>query len=269
MTTSSITTARDASSTIGRSLQSLNFVDERIVVVDSASTDLTAQIAEQCGARVLTLPWRGYGQQKNAAADVARGQWLLYIDADEEVTPALARAISKALASNTANDSHRSIYWLRIVTIFLGRPLKHLYGHNPRLMRKNAARWTPANVHEQVVRLNTNNSPPVKLGDPDTVLITEPLIHYSHHTIRSYLDKMHRYTALDAEYMARGGRHRSGRRVQPRWWLPYYLAARQLFKLLFYRRGILDGYAGVIWCLLSAYYEWEMGKKYKKMTKPQ
>lgn len=268
MTISAITIAKDASLTIGRTMRSLAFADERIVVVDAASTDRTADIAEQCGARVLALPWRGYGRQKNAAAEVARGQWLLYIDADEEVTPALSRAIRSAIANHVGNSNHSNIYWLRIITIFLGQPLKHLYGHNPRLFRKRTARWTDADVHEQVVRINEKRQSPIHLGDPDTGLITQPLIHHSHASIRSYLKKMHHYSSLDAKYMVYTGRHRSGRRVQPRWWLPYYLAARQLVKLLFYRRGIFDGWAGCVWCILSAYYEWEMGQKYRNILEP-
>lgn len=276
MKLTAVTTAKHAAVTIVRTLQSLSFADERIVVVDTASTDGTAEIAERAGARVIRLPWRGFGQQKNAALKYASGEWVLFIDADEEVTPTLAKTIIQT--TNYKLQTTCSIYWLRIVTVFLGRPLRHLYGHNPRLFRKDAARWTDEPVHEQVVRTSpgqpqTTNYPPsrrtrriggqtVKLGDPDTGLITEPLIHHSHNTVSTYLGKMHRYTSLEASAMQRTGRHRSGRKAAPYWWLPPYLAVRQLFKLLFYRRGILDGYAGVMWCILSAYYEWELGLKY-------
>jgi hypothetical protein len=73
---------------------------------------------------------------------------------------------------------------------------------------------------------------------------------------------MHRYTTLDAEEMVQTGKHRSGRPIRPSWLLPWRLSLRQFVKLYFYRRGLLDGYAGFIWCVLSGYYEWEMGKKY-------
>lgn len=269
---SAIVTTHNSENTITRCLKSLSFAGETIVV-DSGSTDRTLQLAH-LQATIIRQPWLGYGPQKNAGAKHARGDWLLFVDADEVVTPALAEEIIKTTTYQLPTT--HSIYWLRIITVFLGKPLPHLYGHNPRLFRKNAARWTAAEVHEQIIRSSpalrktaSGQRPPVKLGDPDTGLLTTPLIHNSHATIRSYLHKMHQYTTLDARQMARTGRHRSGRPVAPTPWLPHHLAAKQFIKLLLYRRGLLDGYAGMTWCLLSAYYEWEMGRKYLKMTKPQ
>ena len=105
----------------------------------------------------------------------------------------------------------------------------------------------------------------MKLGDNKSAQLTEPLWHYSHATIRSYLDKMHRYTTLDAEQMVQTGKHRSGRPVEPEAHLPWELAARQFVKMYVYKKGFLDGSAGLIWCALSAYYEWEMGYKYIRL----
>lgn len=272
MKLTTITTAKNAAATIDRTLRSLAFADERIVIVDEASTDLTKAKAKQLGARVLISPWRGFGQQKNVALEQARGDWVLFIDADEVVPPLLAKELLRVVQTDPLRPNPYHLFWLRIVTVFLGQPLKHLFGHNPRLFRRGSARWTNTAVHEQIVRtsaapLQTTNYQlqTVKLGDPDTGLITAPIVHYSHATIRAYIDKMHRYTDLDAAYMRRTGRHRSGRAYRPVWWLPPYLAARQLVKLLCYRRGILDGYAGVVWCVLSANYEWEMASKYRQL----
>jgi len=113
---------------------------------------------------------------------------------------------------------------------------------------------------------NSNNI--IRLGDDISGLITEPLLHHSHRTIRSYLNKMHHYTTLDAQQMSRSGRHRSGKTVSPKILLPPLLSAKQLIKLMFYRRGILDGIAGVTWCILSAYYEFEMAVKYIRLSNP-
>lgn len=272
MNLTAVTTAKHAASTIVRTVQSLSFADERLAIVDTASSDRTAALAESQGARVIRQPWLGFGPQKNAALAAARGEWVLFIDADEEVSPALAKEIIRVTQNYNIQPTTYDLYWLRVVTVFLGRPLRHLYGHNPRLFRRGAARWTDDPVHEQVIRttaaqLHTTyyKLQTVRFGDPDTGLISEPLIHHSHNTVGSYLGKMHRYTSLEASAMQRTGRHRSGRKAAPYWWLPPYLAARQLFKLLFYRRGILDGYAGVLWCVLSAYYEWELGRKYRAL----
>ena len=199
-------------------------------------------------------PWPGYGQQKNFGRAKASGEWLWFIDADEVGTDTLRDQILQAIASPT-----KDFYWLRIVTVFLGRPLWHLYGHNPRLMRKTSGHWTDAKVHEQV---ETNMGQQLALGDDNSTILEAPLMHHSHPTVKSYLQKMHRYTTLDAEEIARTGHHRSGRHIRPSYTMPLWLAVRQFVKLFIYRGGVLDGWPGWVWCGLSAYYELEMGHKY-------
>jgi glycosyltransferase involved in cell wall biosynthesis len=253
---SAVIITKNAELTIGRTIHSVRFADE-IVVIDSGSTDGTQQKAQQLGARVIEHAWEGYGPQKNFGMTQAAGEWLLFIDDDEEVTPELQHRIEAEL-KNPGKD----FYWLRIVTVFLGQPLYHLYGHNPRLFKRAVGQWTNDLVHEQV---QTMQGKRIHLGDTESKIIPESLLHYSHDTVASYLEKMHHYTTLDAEQMAKTGRHRSGRLVTHSWTLPPILFMRQLLKLLFYRRGILDGYAGWMWCLLSAYYEWEMARKFLKL----
>lgn len=253
---SAIVITRNAESTISRCLASLSFADD-MIVVDSGSTDHTINLACQLGAKVFSRQWSGYGDQKNYGSQQAPGPWLLFVDADEQVPPALAKAISSLLhSSSPAHD----FYWLRIVTVFRHRPLVHLYGRNLRLFKKDAGHWDSSPVHEQVV---TNNGHPLRLGHNKSGTISLPLIHYSHSTVHSYLQKMHHYTSLDAARMVKTGLHRSGRRYTLSLFLPYHLAARQLIKMLFYRRGILDGFNGILWSLLSSYYEYEMANKYR------
>lgn len=248
---------------ITRAIQSVQFADE-VIVVDAESTDRTVEIAKSLGAKTLVRPWPGYGRQRNYSASQAAGEWLLVIDADEEVTPALAREIESIIHSEQSDGirglgSRKDFYWLRIVTIFLGKPLTHLFGHNLRLFKKSAGRWTDQAVHEQI---KTAAGQPITLGDSAAGLLIQPLLHYSHPTVASYRKRMNRYTTLDADEMLKHDRHRSGRSVKPAWWLPAYLAARQFLKMYFYKRGFLDGYAGLIWCALSSQYEYGMAKKY-------
>jgi glycosyltransferase involved in cell wall biosynthesis len=254
MKLSAIITAKNEEAVIKRCLTSVDFADETIIIIDSNSTDNTAQLATKHGATVYSNPWPGFGAQKNFGLNKAQGEWLLFIDADEEITPELKKEII-----STINNPVKDFYWLRIVTVFLKKPLAHLYGHNPRLFKKEAGSWTNAKVHEQV---ELNNKKILKLGDQNSEVITPSLLHHSHSTIKSYLNKMHTYTTLDAEQMNRTNQHRSGKPVTKNPLLPFYLSFKQFIKLCFYRRGILDGYAGFIWCILSAYYEYEMAKKY-------
>lgn len=253
MSLTAVIITKNEAGNIQRCLSSLSFAAEQIVV-DAGSTDNTAQLAAQLGARVFVKPWTGYGPQKNFGLKQANNEWLLFIDADEEITPELAKEIIA-----TINHPARDLYWLRIITIFLGRPLSHLSGHNLRLFKKDRGLWTDDAVHEQV---KNKHGQIIKLGDQRSFILTAPLLHHSHPTIASHLKKIHRYTTLDAKQMQRTSRHRSGQSVKPSFFLPYRLALKQFVKLYFYRRGCLDGRAGFIWCLLSSYYEFEMAKKY-------
>lgn len=250
---SAIILTKNNQATLAATLKSLAFADER-VVIDSGSTDNTISIAVELGARVVPHPWAGYGAQKNFGATQAKGDWLLFIDADEEVTVELREAIQTAVST-----AGHSFFWLRIVTVFLGQPLRTLYGHNLRLFRKNAGHWTTDFVHEQV---QTNDGARLKLGDQRSMLLSGILLHHSHDTLHSYLTKMQQYTSLEAQEMHQTDRHRSGRPVTHSWLLPWRLSLRQLIKLLLYRHGWKDGWAGIVWCFVSAYYEWQLGYKY-------
>jgi len=249
---------------IARAIQSASFSDD-IIVVDAQSTDQTATIARRLGARVISRPWSGYGVQKNFGAEQAQTTWLLYLDADEEIPPALANEIK-----TVTNQPTVDFYWLKITTVFLNKPLTHLGGHNLRLFKKSAGRWNQSHVHEQVQRYPdhalSNDFKLVRLDDSFSRLLQHSLLHHSHPNLASYLTKMHHYTSLDAKQITITQRHRSGRSIRPVWWLPYHLAFRQLVKLLIYRRGLLDGWPGIVWCILSSYYEWEMGQKYLAQT---
>lgn len=250
---SAIIITKNEEDNIERCVKSVQFADE-VIVVDAESNDRTVEIATSLGARTFVRPWPGYGSQKNFGAAQAAGEWLLFIDADEEVPSQLATEIRRTIENPT-----KDFYWLKIVTVFLGRQMKHIYGHNPRLFRKSAGSWTGYQVHEQV---QTNAGENIVLGDDRSTLLKNALLHHSHKTIASYLRRMADYTSLDAQQMAKHNRHRSGRSVRPTWWLPHYLAVRQFVKLYVYKKGALDGYAGLMWSLLSAYYEWTMAKKY-------
>lgn len=250
---SAIILTKNNADTVPATLKSLAFADERLVI-DSGSTDSTLPLAVELGAKVIPHHWEGYGAQKNFGAAQAQGEWVLFIDADEEVTVELREAIQQA----TRNAAH-DFFWLRIVTVFLHKPLRTLYGHNLRLFRKNAGQWTRDFVHEQVKK---NDGTRLKLGDHQAEVLAGILLHHSHDTLQSYLQKMHHYTALEANEMRHTNRHRSGRPVTHSWLLPWRLSFRQLIKLLLYRHGWRDGWAGIVWCFVSAYYEWQLGYKY-------
>src|SRR5256885_12359811 len=103
-----------------RTLASVRWADE-ILVVDSGSTDRTCEIAKEYGARVISEPWRGYTAQKNYALELCTKDWILSLDADEEVSPELADEIRGVLAGHGSFDG----YAMPRKNLFLGRWIRH------------------------------------------------------------------------------------------------------------------------------------------------
>ena len=137
---------RNEAANLPRTLASVSWAQE-IVVVDSGSTDATLEIARGAGARVFEEPWTGFGAQKNSAIDKTRGDWILSLDADEEVSPELAREIQALLAGEPGFSAYR----IPRLNHFLGRALRHGgYWPDPkmRLFRRGAARFEERPVHE-------------------------------------------------------------------------------------------------------------------------
>jgi len=183
---------RDEAARIRRCLDSVRWADE-IVVVDQHSRDATAAICREYGARVIEREMAaGFGEQKNFAIAQATRPWILSLDADEEVTPALRRAIEAAVASPGACEGFR----MPRLTSYLGRFIRHC-GWYPspvlRLVRRGRARFTDALVHEEVVV----DGP---VGD-----LREDLLHHSYDALTDHVRKLLVYTAYDARMLRRCG----------------------------------------------------------------
>ena len=207
-------------------LRSLAFADE-IVVVDSGSDDATRDVARQHGALVIEEAWRGFGPQKRFAVSQARHDWVLCIDADEEVSPALAEAIAAACArpEHTAYRMPRS-------NRFMGRYLRHGEGFpdwSLRLFDRRHAQWSDDVVHEKVVSDGAVGRLPERAV----------LMHHSAESLASYLDKQNRYTSLQAEALYRVGARATA-------WHLLLSPALRFIKFYFVRLGFLDGLPGLV-----------------------
>lgn len=215
---------RDAAALLADCLASAPFAGE-IVVVDSGSRDDTVEIARRFRARVVDHPFAGFGAQKNFAVAAAAHDWVLCLDADERVTPELARSIVVALAAPAA-----VAYAMARRNRFLGRWLAHGEGYpdwNVRLFDRRRARWSEDAVHEHVV------------ADGAVVRLEGDLLHASAESIDAYLAKQNRYTTLQAEAMhARGERATIARLVVS----PLF----RFFRFYVLRLGFLDGVAGLV-----------------------
>ena len=227
---SAIVITRNEAANIGECLDGLSFCDERIVV-DCGSTDATTAIAKEKGARVAFHEWRGFGAQKNYALSLATGTWVLSVDADERVTPELARAIVSALADGGADG-----WELPRLSSFCGRPMRHS-GWYPdyvlRLFRRGRASFDDALVHERVICAGT-----VKR-------LSEPLIHHPVVRLEDALSRMDRYSTASAQTLANAGHPIS------------FLAGigHGLYAFLrsyFFRLGFLDGAEGFLLAVANA-----------------
>jgi glycosyltransferase involved in cell wall biosynthesis len=225
MQLSAVLITRNAGASLERCLASTRFADE-LVVVDSCSTDETVAIARRHGARVIeTGDWRGFGPQKQFAVDQARHDWVLCLDADEEVSDALRQSIVDALDAPASQS-----FLLARRNRFLGRWLNHGEGYpdwSLRLFNRRHARWSDDAVHERVI---TSARAAKLYGD---------LLHNSAESLDLYLDKQNRYTSLQAERLHAGGR-KAG------WPTLVVSPLARFIKFYLFRLGFLDGVPGLV-----------------------
>ena len=221
---SAVLITRNAAAVLAPCLESLAFADE-IVVVDSGSSDGTAEIAGRYGARLVQKEWLGFGRQKQYAVDQARHDWVLCLDADETVSPRLAASIQAALAAPVS-----PVYRMPRRNRFLGRWLSHGEGYpdwSPRLFNRMNARWSDDLVHEKVLYAVT---PGTLQGD---------LMHDSSDDLTAYLERQNRYTTLAARQAYELGRSAG---------FFHILMSPVVRFLKFYvlRLGFLDGMPGLL-----------------------
>jgi glycosyltransferase involved in cell wall biosynthesis len=221
---SAVLITRNAAAVLEPCLDSLAFADE-IVVVDSGSTDGTAQIAARKGARVVQKEWLGFGLQKQFAVEQARNDWVLCVDADERVSPELAGSIQAALAAPAS-----PVYRMARRNRFLGRWLAHGEGYpdwSPRLFNRMNARWSDDLVHEKVLFAVT---PGTLRGD---------LMHDSSDDLSTYLERQNRYTTLAARQAFEQGRGAGALHL-------LFSPVVRFIKFYVMRLGFLDGLPGLL-----------------------
>ncbi len=225
--------SKNEAADIGDALASVTWADE-IVVVDSHSTDDTVAIARQHTDRIVVRDWPGYVDQKNYAASIASHDWILSLDADERVTPALADEIRRVAAGNPREAAFR----VPRVTWHLGRWVRTTDwypDYQTRLYNRQSARWTGRYVHEEVTVRG-------EIGQ-----LRGELQHYAYRDIADHLETIDRYTTYAARQM-----HEAGRRAG----LPQIAGHPPLAFLRNYiaHGGIGDGVPGFIISALNSYY---------------
>jgi glycosyltransferase involved in cell wall biosynthesis len=273
---------------IGRTLASVQplVADGKgeIIVVDSGSTDRTVQIAKSTGAKVFVEEWKGYAAQKNSAIEKATGDWILSLDADEEVESDVARefyaavrgrldmdsrigpttkgdsleVIEKVMAIEEAEARGESAltagFWIARKNYFLGRWIKHGgFWPDPklRLFRRGMARFEDRAVHEDV-----------RLTEGFSQRLKGAILHHSYPTLTDYIDHMNHYSSLGAEMAVAHGQ---------RGFSLFNIVLRPLATFIynyFFRLGFLDRREGLLLHLYhSVYVSWKYAKAWELSRK--
>jgi len=226
---------RNVAADIEACLAALAWADSS-VVVDDFSDDNTRAICELRGARVFERRLESFAAQRNFALTHVQTPWVLFIDSDEHVSPALAAEIREAVRDETVAGC-----WIPRKNLFKGRWVQHA-GWSPdyqlRLFRVAQGRYDPIRfAHETVL-----------LDGPDKYL-TELLIHYNYGSVRQFIAKQRRYAEMEARRL-----WLDGQRVR---WRNYVLQPLRAFKRRFFTwRGYAEGWLGFALSAAMAYYEW-------------
>jgi len=250
---------RNEERNLARTLASVSFADE-IIVIDSHSTDRTVEVARSFGANVTVRSWPGFAAQKNFAIQQCTGDWVLSLDADEELSPELRTQMRLLLPSNPPADA----YFLKRRNLFLDRWIRH-GGYYPdaklRLFRREAANFSQ-NLHFEERPVHETIE-----FDGESSHLDFDIIHHAYPTLEDYLEHMDHYSTLGAELLiAQGHRSRS--------WLAFYwhvlFSPHMVFlQNYFLRLGFLDGREGLLLHLYhSTYLSWRAAKAWRLSKQP-
>ncbi len=249
-TLSSVVISRDEERNIEECLETLQFVDERIVV-DSGSQDRTVELARPLAHRVEIRQWEGFGVQRNFALSLATADWVLVVDADERVTPELAREIKHVLDQPEAREL--DYFQVRRVTRFLGRTMDHCWPDDwtIRLFRRGKGHYDRRAVHERFVLDDA------RAGGR----LAHVLDHHSYRDLSQYVSKLDLYTRLWAEDATPEKEFRLWRLVGSPLWA--------FLRMYVLRRGFLDGVEGLILSIGTAYYHFmKYARRWERDCRP-
>jgi glycosyltransferase involved in cell wall biosynthesis len=247
---------------LGRTLESVKSLvgdgKGEIIILDSGSTDRTVDIAKSFGAKVFLEDWKGFAAQKNSAIDKATGDWILSLDADEEIGDVARGFIRLVLSDSHEALSHSAGYWFSRRNHFMGRWVRY-GGFYPdaklRMFKRGTGRFEDRAVHEDV-----------KLQPGQCALLDYNLggkldiLHHSYSALSDYIEHMNRYSSLGAEMLVA----KSNGKVR---FSAINIVLRPVATFIynyFFRLGFLDGREGLLLHLYHAVYvSWKYAKAWE------
>ncbi len=232
---------------IQRTLESVKSIADEIIVVDSHSTDATVPLAQSLGAKVFVEDWKGFAPQKNSALAKASCDWVLSLDADEEVGPELAESIRALFRSPSPPPLNG--YRMARRNLYMGRWIKRA-GYYPdrklRLVRRGTAQFELRAVHEDMKMEGT------------TGLLSGDLIHHAYPTLEGFIEHANHYSSLGAGMVVE--KRSVGFSI-------VNIVLRPLVRFIysyFFRLGFLDGREGLLVYMTHAMYvSWKYAKAWE------
>ena len=219
---------------IVRCLQSLEGIADEIIVVDSFSTDATENLSKPFNVRFLQHPFEGYMQQKSWACKQAKYDYILQLDADEQLSDELRSSILEVKSDWQADG-----YYFNRLNNYLGKWIRHC-GWYPdaklRLWDRRKGSWSGTNLHESV-KMNDEAKIAKLKGD---------LLHFSYYSIKQHLDQINKFTEISAKEGFDNGKTAN-------LFTAIYKSIWKFKRDYFFKLGFLDGYYGFIICVLSAH----------------
>lgn len=231
--------AKDAAATIGACIRSVRrLTDDAVVVIDTSTSDTTAQICRKAGARIFFRSLDNFAAQKNFALAKTRHNWVLSLDADEAASPTLVNQILTALPQTSV-----AAYKFPRLNFIFGKAIYHT-NWSPQsdthvwLFNKTKCNWT-GQVHEHV---SVNGS----IGT-----LSGPKYHYHYRTVEEFLSKTNLYTSLEVSSEKPS---LTGLLFRPVWLRVLFQPAWKFFRHYFLFAGFLDGWHGLFLSYLMAVY---------------
>lgn len=255
---------------LARTMRSVDAIAGEFVIVDSGSTDRTLEIARSFGrengerVKIFSEPWKGFTGQKNSSIENCTGDWVLSLDADEDLSPELQQEIAQLLASTpvrAASDARPKIVAsMPRKNLFLERWIRHGGGwpdRKYRLFERGAAKFGERAVHEDI---KVDPADPTVRG----IDLHGALIHHAYPTLALFIEHMNRYSTLGAEILSA---------KRPRSFSVFNIVVQPVVRFLYnyiVRGGFLDGREGMLFHLYHSVYmswkyakAWEMSRKVK------
>jgi glycosyltransferase involved in cell wall biosynthesis len=227
--------ARDEEAELGECLRSVAFADDVLVLVDAATRDATREVARTQGARVAERAFDNFAAQRDAALALAEGDWVLFVDADERVSPGLRDEVLQRIADPAGCRA----FWIPRSNQLMGRVVRGagwFPDYQLRLLERTAAHFDPARVVHEVA-----------IVDGPVGHLDAPLVHYNYRTFGEFVRKQERYCHLEAQrWLLTFGRPRARAVVgQP---------LREFWRRFVILRGFREGPLGLLLSLLLAWY---------------